>query len=294
MELKHLPNDINIEEVLLYLPKESYKIAIKGAHKRNAYKDILDINKDHNGNLICNIGRNSIYNSLPEFLFHAVNRFDNIPENERKERFDEECEKQEKEKQNAHEFFSPIDLLLLKIKLDVRKKINEYSKENKIIQDIIGDSLTEEEKKNPFVKNTIQYLPYCKNIRGNKTLLTLILRQIFKEENIILEKTNKKYNITDINPKYDESVGKSINNMYVGNKFSEEITTFTLKFWPSGNCDDRFMDLINDIKIFKNFIQEYFISIEENIQFIIVNEEESLRLYDGNIYNYLNYNTNII
>ena len=42
MELKHLPNDINIEEVLLYLPKESYKIAIKGAHKRNAYKDILD------------------------------------------------------------------------------------------------------------------------------------------------------------------------------------------------------------------------------------------------------------
>ena len=98
MELKHLPNDINIEEVLLYLPKESYKIAIKGAHKRNAYKDILDINKDHNGNLIFNIGRNSIYNSLPELLFHAVNRFDNIPENERKERFDEECEKQEKEK----------------------------------------------------------------------------------------------------------------------------------------------------------------------------------------------------
>lgn len=293
MELKHLPDDINIEEILLYLPKESYKIAIKGAHKRNAYKDILDIDDDYNGNLVFNVCRNSIYNSLPEFFFHTVNRFDNIPENERKERFDEECEKQEKEKQYAHEFFSPIDLLLLKTRLDVREKISRYSKENKIIQDIIGDNLTEEEKKNPFVKNTIQYLPYCKNIRGNKTLLTLILRKIFKEENIILEKTNKNFEITDINPQYGESIGESINNMYVGNKFSEQITTFMLKFWPSENCGDKFMNLVNDIKIFQKFVQEYFISIEDNLQFIIVNQEEPLRLYDNNIYNYLNYNTNI-
>ena len=75
MELKHLPNDINIEEVLLYLPKESYKIAIKGAHKRNAYKDILDINKDHNGNLIFNIGRNSIYNDKLYIFFNGYKIF---------------------------------------------------------------------------------------------------------------------------------------------------------------------------------------------------------------------------
>ena len=41
MMLKYLPEDINIEDLLSYLPFGTYKIALKGLHKRNSYRDVI-------------------------------------------------------------------------------------------------------------------------------------------------------------------------------------------------------------------------------------------------------------
>ena len=93
--IKFLPDDINIEDILSYLPKESYRVSVNGLHKRNSYKDIINYEETPDGKTEFHVGRNGLYNSLPEYMFHPINRFDNIPERERKERFAEEYAKQE-------------------------------------------------------------------------------------------------------------------------------------------------------------------------------------------------------
>ena len=87
---KDIPQDINAELLLSYFPSGSLKVSLKGLHKRNVYNDIIDIDKSSDGTLSMNIGRNSVYNALPEYIFHSIDRFNNIPKIEEKERFAEE------------------------------------------------------------------------------------------------------------------------------------------------------------------------------------------------------------
>ena len=148
---KNIPEDINIELLLSYFPEESYKVVFKGSHKRNSYKDVVEIEEKRDGTIILGVGRNSLYNSLPEFMFHKVDRFDNIPKSEEKERFAEEYQKQEQEKENAYQFFAPIDKLLLQMRVWVREQLNEYAESNKVLTDILCDKLTDRQRTNRFI-----------------------------------------------------------------------------------------------------------------------------------------------
>lgn len=290
---KLLPKDINVEVLLSYLPEDSCKVSVRGLHKRNSYMDIIDVEERPNGNVLLDIGRSSIYNSLPEFMFHPVDRFENIPRSERKECFDEEYDKQEKEKKDAHNFFAPIDIFLLQTRLKVRECIQKYTSQNKILLDIIGDEITEAQRNNRFIKQVIPYLALCKNIRGNRTLITFLLRKIFMEEGILIEKQPENKNLVDDNPRYDSCLDASLISLYVGNEFNESIITYHVYYWPDKECDDCFLNFIDDVETFRLFIQDYFMSIEEQLVFNISNDEPPLRLSDTTVYNYLNYNTNI-
>ena len=292
--IKYLPNDINIEEILSYLPKGSYRIFINGLHKRNSYKDIISCEETSDGITEFHVGRNGLYNSLPEYMFHPINRFDNIPERERKERFAEEYAKQELEKENAHKFFSPIDVLLLDLKTKVKEKINQLSSDNIFIQNIIGDTLTEKEKSNRFIQRTIPFLPNCKRIRGNKTLITFILRKVLFEEGLSLNKDNVVSEIHDKEPQYNSKIEDfQLNSMYLGNEFSENIMTFTINYWSDEECSEHFNLFLEELETYRLFIKDYFFSIEDELCFHINSDYPTLRLADDIIYNYLNYNTNL-
>lgn len=292
--LKYLPDDINIEDILLYLPQESYRISVSGLHKRNSYKDIISYEETSDGKIEFHVGRNGLYNSLPEYMFHPINRFDNIPERERKERFAEEYAKQELEKENAHKFFSPIDVLLLDLKTRVKEKINQLSSDNIIIQNIIGDTLTEKEKSNRFIQRTIPFLPNCKRIRGNKTLITFMLRKVLFEEGLYLNKRNIVSEIHDKEPQYNNKVEEhQIDSMYLGDEFSENITTFTVNYWSDEECSEHFNLFLEELETYRQFIKDYFLSIEDELYFHITSDYPTLILSDDKIYNYLNYNTNL-
>ncbi|WP_455663865.1 hypothetical protein [Phocaeicola sp.] len=255
--------------------------------------DIIDVEERPDGSILLDIGRNSIYNSLPEFVFHPVDRFENIPQRERKERFEEEYDKQEKEKKDARKFFAPIDLLLLQTRLRVRECVEEYSSQNKILLDVIGDEITDVQRSNRFIKQVIPYLPLCKNIRGNRTLITLLLRKIFMEEGISIEKQSENKNFADEHPRYDDCLDSSLSSLYVGNEFDENIMAYHVSYWPDKECDDTFLTFIDETETFRQFMQDYFMSIEEQLVFNISTDEPPLRLSDTTVYNYLNYNTNI-
>lgn len=292
--IKYLPDDINIEDILSYLPKESYRISISGLHKRNSYKDIISYEETPDGKTEFYVGRNGLYNSLPEYMFHPINRFDNLPERERKERFAEEYAKQELEKENAHKFFSPIDVLLLDLKTKVKDKINQLTSDNIIIQNIIGDTLTEKEKSNRFIKRTIPFLPNCKRIRGNRTLITLMLRKVLFEESLSLSKENIVNEIHDKKTQYNNEIEDfQIDSLYLGNEFSENVTTFTINYWSDEECSEHFNLFLEELETYRLFIKDYFLSIEDELCFHITSNYPTLRLSDEIIYNYLNFNTNL-
>ena len=289
---ENVPQDINAEVFLGFFPQGTFRVKFCGLHKRNAYNDILEIEKEQEKFLL-HLGRNSLYNSLPEFLFHCIDRFDNIPEREKKQRFSEEYAKQEKEKEQAYKFFSPIDTLLFQLRLEVRERLNKYVESNTVIHDILLDKLTAEQTENRFIKRTTPYISSCKTIRGNRTLITLLLRKVLAEEGLKINVKSKQTEFTDEEPRYGNSEGCEIGDVYVGNTFSESVITYSISYWSDEDCDEDFLPFVNDLEVFRQFVQDYFISVDSILVFDVSKDTSSLRISDTTLYNYLNYNTNI-
>ena len=289
---ENVPQDIDAEVLLGFFPQDTFRVKFCGLHKRNAYYDILEIEKEQDKFLL-HLGRNSLYNSLPEFLFHSIDRFDNIPEREKKQRFSEEYAKQEKEKEQAYKFFSPIDTLLFQLRLEVRERLNKYVESNTVIHDILLDKLTAEQRENRFVKRTTPYISSCKTIRGNRTLITLLLRKVLAEEGLKINVKSKQTEFTDEEPRYGNSEGCEIGDVYVGNTFSESVITYSISYWSDEDCDEDFLPFVNDLEVFRQFVQDYFISVDSVLVFDISKNSSPLRISDTTLYNYLNYNTNI-
>lgn len=289
---ENVPQDINAEVFLGFFPQGTFRVKFCGLHKRNAYNDILEIEKEQEKFLL-HLGRNCLYNSLPEFLFHSIDRFDNIPEKEKKQRFSEEYAKQEKEKEQAYKFFSPIDTLLFQLRLEVRERLNKYVESNTVIQDILLDKLTAEQRENRFIKRTTPYISSCKTIRGNRTLITLLLRKVLAEEGLKINVKSKQTEFTDEEPRYGNSEGCEIGDVYVGNTYSESVITYSISYWSDEDCNEDFLPLVNDLEVFRQFVQDYFISVDSILVFDVSKDTSPLRISDTTLYNYLNYNTNI-
>lgn len=289
---ENVPQDINAEVFLGFFPQGTFRVKFCGLHKRNAYNDILEIEKEQEKFLL-HLGRNSLYNSLPEFLFHSIDRFDNIPEKEKKQRFSEEYAKQEKEKEQAYKFFSHIDTLLFQLRLEVRERLNKYVESNTVIQDILLDKLTAEQRENRFIKRTTPYISSCKTIRGNRTLITLLLRKVLAEEGLKINVKSKQTEFTDEEPRYGNSEGCEIGDVYVGNTYSESVITYSISYWSDEDCNEDFLPLVNDLEVFRQFVQDYFISVDSILVFDVSKDTSPLRISDTTLYNYLNYNTNI-
>lgn len=290
---RNIPEDINVELLLSYFPEGSCKVAFKGLHKRNSYRDIVEIDEKADDIFVLGIGRNSLYNSLPEFMFHPVDRFDNFPKAEEKERFEEEYQKQEHEIENAYKYFAPIDLLLLRLRAKVRESLNEYAEQNKVLIDIICDKLTAEQQSNRFIKQAMCFIPSCKNIRGDKTLLTFMLRKIFMEEGLMMEAHRESLTYTDSSPRYADGLDAVLEDTYVGNVFEESTTIYDIHYWSEDDCDENFLEFVGEINVFQRFIQDWFFSVEETLQFDICKDYAPLRLSDDMVYNYLNFNTTL-
>lgn len=288
----YIPEDLNVETLLSYLPQGSYGVVFRGHHYRNAYNDIVDVERTPDERVLIGISRNSIYNSLPEYLFHPIDRFNNLPRLEEKERFEEEVKKQNEEKENAYHFFSPVDLQILKYRLIIRERLRSVTENNSVLIGILGDRLTEEQKNNRFIKKALQFLPSCKYIRGDKTLLTLMLRKIFMDEGIKVSPKTGNQEFIDDDPRYAESLGSIIESTYVGRVYDEQVMLYEVCYWPE-NVDDTFLSLVDEIEEFRIFVQDYFIAVDAILHFDISHDESCLRLSDNQTFNYLNYNTNL-
>lgn len=289
---ERIPQDLDAEALLGYYSPGTFTVKFCGQHKRNSYRDILHIEQNQD-KLLFSLSRNSIYNSLPEYIFHSIDRFDNLHQHEKKEKFVEEYAKQEEEKDKAYRYFAPIDTLLLQIRLKVQKALEKYIETNTIMQNIILDGLAKEKKNNRFIKKTIPYITSCKTIRGNRTLMTLMLRKIFMDEGISMSIKREPMDFTDEQPKYNDSEGAPIGSVYAGNSFLESTLTYTIAYWSDEECNSEFLQFLQDVDVYRQFVQDYFMSVDSLLVFNITKDAEPLIISDTTTYNYLNYNANI-
>ena len=287
-----IPQDTNVEDLWPSCSLDSIKVIMKGTHKRNTYNDIVDIEEKFDGSSLISISRNSIYNALPEYLFHPIDRFSNLSGREKKDKFEEELEKQNTEKNNAYRFYAPIDLQMLRNRIMAREILRPITETNSILYDILGDRLTYNQHKNRFIKQAIPFLSSCKNIRGNKTLLTFFLRKVFMEEGLTMKMKSLRKEYRDEEPQYNDRLGDAIEDTFVGNVYDEMVTAFDIYYWPEV-VDQGFSQLLDEIEEFRLFIQDYFMSVEEVLQFDIVHDDPAVRLSDDYLFNYLNFNTNL-
>lgn len=293
--MHNIPLDIKAETLLAYLPLDKRTIELKGSHKRNAYEDIAAVSEDESGIINVSIARNGIYDILPESLFHPIDRFDNIPANEYKERFKEECERQQIEEDNARKYFQPIDNILMELSTII-SEIKTDVANSQILGNILCDSLSDKYQNNKFVKNAKEYMPICHNIRGNKSLLSLMLRHILSDECIRIFESPKQSLIKDTSPQYGYRLDEEItseNDLFLGNEFEENITTYKIHYWNEESCGQEFLTFIDDMNVFEDFLNEYFIGIESYLKFDITKASLPVRLSDEVFYTYLDYNTNI-
>ena len=79
----------------------------------------------------------------------------------------------------------------------------------------------------------------------------------------------------------------------MGNTFDETVTSYDISYWPDDECNENFLKFIDEVDVLRQFIQDWFLSVEEVLRFHIINDEQPLRLNDDVVYSYLNYNTNI-
>lgn len=291
--INSLPLDINAEILLNYFPEGKFRISFQGLHKRNSYRDIIEIEEMVDKDAIhATLGRMSIYNLLPEYMFHPFDRYDNLPVNNDSEAFHNEVDKQEQEKTDAIKFFSPIDVLLFKLRAQVREQIETYTRGNVVMQQILGDRLTNEQRGNRFICQFIPFLPQCKYIRGNRSLLTFLLRKVLLAEGLKVEVNEVFRELTDEHPRYGNQVGSILDDSYVDNSYFENVTTYSINYWSDEECNEKFLSFVDEMEELRLFLRNYFLFVEEELEFRIT-QDCPLYLNDENKYNYLNYNTNL-
>lgn len=290
----HIPGDIRAEVVNNYLADKRKDCLFLGNHKRNAYEDILSVCQD-DGIVKLELSRQGLYDILPEALFHPVDRFDNIPANEYKERFAEEVEQQRIEESNARSFFSIFDKTLFDLSSIAYSLREREYRGNNILADIICDCLPEEYRANRFVIHTLEFVPRCRSIRGNATLISLMLRKVLAEEGIRLVPNIKRTTFEDSSPRYNYRLQADSDNpgFYLGNCYDEEELYYEIQYWNEDVCNETFLEFIDEIKVYEKFINDFFMGLETAIRFNISTITLPVRLSDELYFNYLNFNTNI-
>ncbi|WP_299254491.1 hypothetical protein [uncultured Aquimarina sp.] len=162
----------------------------KSTFSRSYRRDVIDFKVDsYSGNtdkLQFNLARNSLYDTLPEGLFHEpVKAKSNIS-------FTELHQKQKKQEKDARSFFSPLENEFFTQKVNIerseRKLINEFA-------NLKTDFLVKFWNLDPDIPTNysiklLQLLPYVHKISGEIELTALSLEKIIGEK-VTIEKKYK-------------------------------------------------------------------------------------------------------
>lgn len=196
---------------------DKINIIHEGSFVRNYKKDLIDVYVDFVKEVVTlHITRNSIYDNLPEGLFHPVSR--RMTSESRIAEF----EKQRIEEQKARKFFQPFDREFMLQKVEIERQVR------KLFQDPMSEleKWYSNEKKIPreFFRQLVKFLPFTNRIKGNALLTAECLSKVIGEKVSV----QCKYKTLSFEQEQPVNVGRlgSSNlgeNVLCGNKLTEDI-----------------------------------------------------------------------
>jgi len=249
------------------LEPENIVVVNQGTFSRNYSRDITRIHPDTARNLLMiHISRDSLYDVLPEGLFHEVSRFNNKDADERKIEF----KKQKQEEINARMFFLPFDheMFFQSIRLELQ------------LFDIFRDPLSEFkqlfkfERSFPehYIRRFLGFLPFSDDIKGDIELTAFCLSELLQKE-VEYSSCYRTVELKMDSMDHDQQAGNILGeDLVCGDHYEEEILSW--KF--SIHCfDDGDVATYADLKtgFVKNMISRFYdiflpVEVEAETEFI--------------------------
>ena len=122
-----------------------------------------------------------------------------------------------------------------------------------------------------------------------------MLRKVLAEEGLKLVRNNRQTTFEDEKPQYDCQLQQDgdLKELFLGNRYEENVECFDVLYWNDVYCDEDFLRFVEEIKVFEEFVNDYFMGIDMSLCFNVSAQTLPVRLSDEMCYNYLNYNTNL-
>jgi len=152
------------------------EVKFDGAFERNYKKDINSLRVDMVKQAISlHLTRNSLYDVLPEGLFHPVSRYGGLDAKELKAEF----KKQKQEEEKARRFFQPFDqeFLLQRVQLELSVR-NLFENPMSVFESLFPNRTGIPQK---FYRQLLKYLPFTNYFKGNAELTAQCLAEIVDE-----------------------------------------------------------------------------------------------------------------
>ncbi len=290
-------NDIKAEVVVGTAIREDFKdVSVKysGSFKRDFEKDIFSANftnKPHN-KLDIQISRKSIYDTLPEMLFHKQFERKHGTETNNMVDYSKAVKAEEKE---ARRFFAPFDsaLFFSKVNIEIEEQELLYSLEKKFLEQHLHHlyHITRKSESQADLQKVIKLIPYAQLIAGNYQYLEEVLTYVTNER-VEITKTiehNHQFNDNDeMNCLGNQSLG---DDLICGNSFITEQPVYHITFGPvvKQNILDYFC---GDKKDVLEMIYDLFIPADFIVRSKVVFKETQLfTLNDKNKNNFLGFST---
>ncbi len=156
------------------------EVKFVGTFERNYKKDINSLRVDMVKKAISlHVTRNSLYDVLPEGLFHPVTRFGGLDSKELKNEF----KKLKQEEEKARRFFQPFDqeFLLQRVQLELGER--SLFEDPLVVFENLFPNKTSIPRK--YYRQLLKYLPFTNYFKGNPELTAQCLSEIIGEKVIV-------------------------------------------------------------------------------------------------------------
>ena len=220
--------EVLINNILEYRENISdIRIDCVGSFQRNYLSDVagfeLSMVNAEKITLVVRVNRDSLYNKLPEGVFHKIDRFVKLGTSASKKNFKEEFEEQKKEIEYSRKFFQPFDNLFFNVSLLIEKKISEnIANARKSIYDYFFRQTSLSNLSYPYREKIISFLPYLSKMRANIDHLGFFLSFLFQAEVSITQHEAVQSYQVESEKSYNQlgklTLGK---NFYCGNEYCD-------------------------------------------------------------------------
>ena len=227
----------------------------QGVFSRNYAEDVISVESDveMNEKLTLSLSRDSLFHILPEGLFFVEYKLRELGKKNDPEKFKLEEERIQKEKKRIRLFFQPFDTTYFRLRFELEKKVNGLAENRtQFILNKLFDafSFEKEDKDNSLIRKILPLLLFAPEIRGNKHLLKDVLKGVFfpaKVDLFVLKKRQPSG--------LSETVMKV--NVYIKKLSSKQ-----------------FKDLKKEADVFALFFQEWFVPVDNRLEFKIKDNSE--------------------